>query len=133
MKVLVDTHALVWWVTGDLTRLGAACRKAISAEQADGGIRISSISAWEIAMLVSRGRLGLNADVTTWLSTVGAIGGVGFVPVDNRIAVGAVNLPGEFHRDPADRIIAATARVLDAAVITGDEKLRAYSHIRTIW
>ena len=77
--------------------------------------------------------MGLNADVAVWLATVAAIDGVVFVPVDNAIAIDAVNLPGELHRDPADRIIAATARSLDAAVVTGDAKLRAYPHIRTIW
>ena len=131
--IVLDTHALIWWVSGEVARIGAHGRKSIDRELAGGGIRVSSISAWEIALLVRRGRVGLNADVAVWLATVAAIDGVVFVPVNNAIAIDAVNLPGELHRDPADRIIAATARSLDAAVVTGDAKLRAYPHIRTIW
>lgn len=57
----------------------------------------------------------------------------GFVAVDNEIAVKSTELPGEFHKDPADRIIVATARKLAAPLITVDDKIRAYPHVRTIW
>ncbi len=56
-----------------------------------------------------------------------------FIPVDNEIGIEAANLPGEFHKDPADRIIVATGRKFGAPVVTADEKIRAYPHVRTIW
>ncbi len=91
------------------------------------------MTAWEIAMLVDRGRLTLSMDVTAWLAVVEAIEAVRFVPIDNEIGVKSVELPGEFHRDPADRIIVATARKLGVPIVTADEKIRAYPHVRTIW
>ena len=131
--ILLDTHALLWWVLGENQDLGRNAREAIAAERSGGEIAISSISAWEIALLVARGRLGLASDVDSWLATVARVDGVRFIPVDNAIAVASVNLPGELHRDPADRMIAATARHFDIALVTGDKKLRAYPYIRTIW
>jgi PIN domain nuclease of toxin-antitoxin system len=56
-----------------------------------------------------------------------------FVPVDNEIAVRSVELPGEIHKDPADRMIVATARKLAAPLVTADEKIQNYPHVRTIW
>ncbi len=128
--ILLDTHALVWWVsqTGGLSRPAQA---EITASGED--ILVSSITAWEIAMLAQRGRLGLATDISSWLAEVGKIPGLKFIPVDNTIAVDAVMLPGEFHKDPADRIIVATARKFTAPIITADEKISAYPHVRTIW
>jgi PIN domain nuclease of toxin-antitoxin system len=107
---------------------GADCN-----EQRGGKIIVSSITAWEIAMLVSRGRLSLTMDVAAWLSVVEEIEAVAFAPVDNEIGVKAVDLPGECHKDPADRIIVATARRLGAPVVTADDKIRSYPHVKTIW
>ena len=130
--IVLDTHVLIWWVdgAGKLTRAAAS---AIKRAQSESGIMISSITAWEIAMLVDRGRLTLTMDVSTWLSTVNRVSGVRFVPIDNAIAVGAVNLPGEFHRDPADRLIAATARRFGVPLVTQDRRIRSYPHLKTVW
>lgn len=84
-------------------------------------------------MLVARGRLSLSMDVAAWLAAVERIEEVRFVAVDNEIGVKSVELPGEFHKDPADRMIVATARKLGAVLVTADEKLRAYPHVKTIW
>lgn len=84
-------------------------------------------------MLAARGRINLSMDVTAWLAKVEEIDCLKFFPVNNEIAVMAVQLPGEFHKDPADRLIVATARKLGAPIVTVDEKIRAYPHIRTIW
>jgi PIN domain nuclease of toxin-antitoxin system len=130
--IVLDTHVLFWWVS-DPTELSSDATAAIAAEGPGGGILISSITAWEIAMLVARGRLGLSMDIGAWLALAEEIEEVKFIPVDNAIAVDAVALPGEFHKDPADRIIVATARKLGAAIVTADEKIRNYAHVRTIW
>ncbi len=130
--IVLDTHALVWWVTGD-RQLSKAAKSAIERESGRQQIIVSSISAWEIALLVERQRLVLTMDVDRWLATVAEIEQVRYMPVDVEIAAKSVSLPGEFHKDPADRMIIATARKLAAPLVTKDEKIRAYPHVKTIW
>ncbi len=132
--IVLDTHALLWWVNAD-GRLSAAAQEAIEAERAaeDGRLLVSAITAWEIAMLVQRGRLVLSMDVDDWLATVVSIEGVYFVPVTNAVAVQSVRLPGDFHPDPADRIITALARHHAVPVVTADRKIQDYPHLKTIW
>jgi PIN domain nuclease of toxin-antitoxin system len=130
--IVLDTHALVWWVAGD-TSLSKRAKNAIARELAGGEIVVSAISAWEITMLVAREKLVLTMDVDSWLRTVGEIEAVRFAPVDVEIASKSVALPGEFHGDPADRMIVATARKLAAPLVTKDAKIRSYAHVKTIW
>jgi PIN domain nuclease of toxin-antitoxin system len=130
--IVLDTHALVWWVTGDST-LSKKAKAAIEREIDGGDILVSSISAWEIAMLVDREKLVLSMDVASWLAAVAEIEAVRFIPVDAEIAVKSVELPGDFHKDPADRMIVATARKFAVSLVTKDEKIRDYAHVRTIW
>jgi len=130
--IVLDTHTLVWWVTGD-PALSKKAKAAIQREQAGGTIAVSSISAWEIAMLVERDKLVLTMDVSSWLATVAQIEALRFIPVDVEIASKSVSLPGTFHKDPADRMIVATARKLAAPLVTKDDKIRAYAHVKTIW
>jgi PIN domain nuclease of toxin-antitoxin system len=131
--IVLDTHALLWWVEDDTAKLSARAKREILSERAAGGIIVSSITAWEIALLVSKQRLALTIDIGVWLAKVARVDGLQFVPVDNDIAVAAVNLPGEIHRDPADRIIVATARHYNASLVSGDRQLRAYPHVNTVW
>ena len=131
--IVLDTHALVWWANGDESQLSPAALKAISAHTGDGEIAISSITAWEIAMLVERGRLALTMSVSQWLDTVNQITQIRFIPIDHRIAVDSTQLPGEFHKDPADRMIVATSRGLSAPLITADKKILDYPHVKSIW
>ncbi len=84
-------------------------------------------------MLVAKNRLALTMDINVWLGTVAEIQAVRFVPVDNETAVQSVQLPGEFHPDPADRIITALARHHSIPVVTGDTKIRDYRHVKTVW
>jgi PIN domain nuclease of toxin-antitoxin system len=130
--ILLDTHSLLWWVNRD-RELSAGASAAIEAEMPGGEILVSSMSVWEIALLVTRGRLGLGMELGAWLASVETVPGVKFLPVDNKIAVLAITLPDEFHKDPADRIIVATARKFGAPIVTADEKIRSYRHVRTIW
>jgi PIN domain nuclease of toxin-antitoxin system len=129
---LLDTHAWVWWA-GDPGRLSRKARRAITAAIERGRLYVSSISAWEVALLVATGRLRLTLDVEAWVARAEALPFLEFVPVDNRIAVRATRLPGTLHNDPADRMIIATALTLGAEVVTKDEKLRSYPHVRTVW
>ena len=132
--IVLDTHALVWWVSDD-DQLSSKAVKAIKKELDDevGEIIVSSISTWEIALLVEKKRLKLTMDVDEWIQTVSMIDKVRFIPVDNQIAIQSVRLPGEFHPDPADRLITALARHLSAALITSDRKIRNYQYVKTVW
>jgi PIN domain nuclease of toxin-antitoxin system len=130
--IVLDTHVLIWWVDG-ADKLSRTAASMIRRAQAEDGIMISSITAWEIAMLVDRGRLTLTMDVSAWLSTVSRVRGIKFIPVDNPIAIGAVDLPGEFQKDPADRLIVATARRFGVPLVTQDRRIRSYPHLKTVW
>jgi PIN domain nuclease of toxin-antitoxin system len=130
--ILLDTHTWLWWASGSPEISPAAC-KLIDNAMADAAIAISCISSWEIAMLVSRNRLQLSVDADKWIQTFEGIGGISFIPVTNSIGLRAVSLPGLFHADPADRIIVATAIILDATLVTRDARIRAYAHVRSAW
>ena len=131
--ILLDTHALVWWLA-EPDRIPPKARRAIDAAvKANQSIAVSAISVWEIAMLVARKRLAFTIDIGTWIDTVEALPFLTFIPVDNRIAVRSVQLADFPHRDPADRLIVATALGLGATVVTGDARLRAYKPIATLW
>ncbi len=131
--IVLDTHALVWWVTGD-EHLSQRAAKVIEREtRTDGSVVVSAISVWEIALLVERGRIALAMELDDWLAAVESLEGVKIVPVTARVAVQSIRLPGAFHRDPADRMIVALARELNAPVITADEKIQQYPHVKWIW
>lgn len=130
--IVIDTHTLIWWVSGDKS-LSEAANKIINKTLIDSEIIISTISAWEISMLIEKGRLILGMDIESWLKEVAAIEGVRFMPVDNETGIKSTKLPGEFHKDPADRIIVATARKLAVPLVTADEKIIDYQHVKTIW
>jgi len=84
-------------------------------------------------MLVGKGKLELNLDVLAWTETLVDVEGFHFLPVDNLIAIRSQFLPGEFHPDPADRLIVALARELAVPLVTADRKIRDYPHVETIW
>lgn len=131
--IVLDTHALVWWVS-EPKRVGVKARKLIDAAgAARTTIAVSSISIWEITMLVAAGRLALTVEVNAWIAHVEALPLLSFVPVDNRIAARAVQLVNFAHRDPADRIIVSTALGLGATLLTADKQLRAYAPLSTAW
>jgi PIN domain nuclease of toxin-antitoxin system len=130
--IVLDTHILLWWVN-DPTTLSKPAKKAIDAAVKSKAVHVSCISSWEIALLVERGRLRLALDVRDWLCRCEALPFLTFVTVSNAIAVESVRLPDFPHADPADRIIAATALSLGAALVTRDDKLRNYPHLQTIW
>ena len=130
--IVLDTHALIWWVNGD-AQLSAPARTAIEAAQQGGRVLVSAISIWEIAMLVERGRIALAMDLDQWLSAVQGLDGVDVMPVSAQVAMQSANLPGEFHKDPADRMIVALAREQNALLVTADEKIQRYPHVRWVW
>jgi PIN domain nuclease of toxin-antitoxin system len=132
--VLLDTHAWVWLLCGN-RKLGTKALKAIERSQAEGAVLLSAISPWEVAMLVSKGRLTLDRDVGEWVKAAVSVPGLRVVPILPEIAVASTRLPGTIHADPADRLIAATVRHLGARLVTDDQLLFEYGeagHIKAI-
>ncbi len=131
--IVLDTHVLIWWLGAEKKRLSSIALKTIERELASDQVVVSSISAWEIAMLVQHDKLDLSMDVMAWLEVASGIENLKFLPVDNTVAVKSRSLPGTFHPDPADRIIVALARELACPLMTADDKIRNYPHVVTIW
>ena len=129
--IVLDTHALIWWVDGSAA-LSQRARQHIDSLVAASAIRVSSISVWEIGMLVASGRLELAITTEEWIARCEALPFLGFVAVDNTIALASTRLPGRPPADPADRIIIATAQALRAPLVTKDRRIRTYD-VETIW
>lgn len=128
--IVLDTHVWLWWLTA-AERLSPAATEAI--EHAP-GIGVSTLSAWEIAMLVVRRRISLDRDVRLWVGQALAAERVEPLAPGTEIAVAAALLDARhFPGDPIDRLIYATARSIGATLITRDEAIRAFDPRSTIW
>jgi PIN domain nuclease of toxin-antitoxin system len=125
--LLYDTHAWVWSAAGDAKQLGIGARRAIERAERDGGLRVSAISVWEVAMLQAKGRLQLSLDLAQWVRQALAAPGTRLVGLEPEIAIESTRLPGDLHGDPADRILVATARILGARLLTRDRPILAYA------
>ena len=129
--IILDTHVWVWWTT-DTGRLTEAQRRAI-ADNGTGQIGISSFSCWEIAKLVLGNRFQLPVGISEWFETSFKYPGVVLLDMTPEIAIESNRLPGDFHRDPADQIIVATARIHRCPLVSSDEKIRSYPHVSTVY
>lgn len=124
--LLLDTHVWVWLVTGDVA-LGTQARRRIEDAASGGQLLVSAISVWEVGMLERKGRLRFAVPVEQWVHAALTLPGITSVQIDAQIALEAAQLPGEFHGDPADRLLVATARRGGMVIATRDEKMMAYS------
>jgi PIN domain nuclease of toxin-antitoxin system len=127
--IVLDTHIWIWWVNGD-EQLTQEYYQYIQ-EQESQTLGVSAISCWEVAKLVERSRLKLSISVNEWLDQALAYPNVCLLELTPRICVESTQLPGSFHRDPADQIIVATTRVYDCPLVTMDSKILSYSHVQT--
>lgn len=127
--IVLDTHIWVWWVDGS-AQLPANYRTLIEAEAAN-GLGVCAISCWEVAKLVELGRLQPSLAVEQWLN-LALQPPVLLLPLTPTVAVGSTQLPGSFHKDPADQLIVATARHYDCPLVTLDRLIRAYPHVRLL-
>ena len=130
--IVLDTHVLVWWVSGS-GRLSVRAKRAI-----DQGLRrspaiASTISVLEIVTAVRRGRLELGSPLDQWLADLRALPELQFQPVSGEIAELAGSFDDATPGDPADRIIVATALTLRAKLVTADERLRGSPRVLTVW
>ncbi len=128
--ILLDTHIWLWWVHG-AEYLTDVQEQIILANESD-EIGISAISLWEIAKLVEYGRLELPYSIDEWFEQAMNYPGIRILELTPEIAVESTRLPGEFHRDPADQMIVATARIHDCPLVTSDKKILDYSHVETV-
>lgn len=126
--IVLDTHIWIWWVHDDV-QLPADYKVYIQRHEAT-GLGISIISCWEVAKLVEVGRLTLPVPVRDWLDQAMNYPGVRILELTPAIIVDSTQLPGSFHRDPADQLIVATARIYDCPVVTIDRNIRAYAHVK---
>ena len=122
MTVLLDTHILIWWLQGD-GPVSPEQRRLLNAADGDTPLRISDISLWEIATLHSLGRIRLALPLREWLEKAVAPPLVRRHGISPAIAAEVAALPDSFHRDPADRILVATARILGATLLTHDRHI----------
>lgn len=120
MRLLLDTHILVW-AAADPGRLTPAIAKAIAAPENE--LWFSPISAWELALLAERGRISLAPDAVRWTEAASASLGLREAPLNLSVAFESRRLAVP-TADPADRFIAATARVYDCILVTGDAALQ---------
>lgn len=130
--IVLDTHVLIWWVDNP-NKLSGKAKKAIEEEKSKKGILVSSISVFEIYMLVKKNKLELISNPDVWLGKIESLPFIKFIPVDNKIAAYSVNLPDFYHKDPADRIIIATALNEGVKLITADKKILNYPLVQSIW
>lgn len=128
---LLDTHAWLWWIASP-ELLSAKAAEAISQAMAAASLTASSMSAWEAAMLVKKGRLQLRLPVGDLLAQCESLPFFRFLPLGPRVAAASVELE-PFHADPADRIITATAIHHGATLITKDERIHAFVPTLAVW
>lgn len=129
-NLLLDTHIALWMSRGDM-RLAESTRKAIdTAWKAGDRIFLSAVSVWEIAMLVEKGAIELDLPVEAWVERFLDRPGLDAVPLDHAAAARAYNLFHWEHRDPADRLLVATAIGLGCPLVTQDDQIRRFAKTR---
>ncbi len=125
MRLLLDTHIWVRWLSEDQP-LG--CSVIDKIEQAD-YLAVSAISCWEVAYLVKNGKLALSVELDEWIQMALKDSGVEVIKISSEIAITSAMLP-DIHRDPADRLIIATAVTANCMLATYDETIPKYDVIR---
>lgn len=131
MKYLLDTH--VWiWAMDDPGSLPADVRAEL-LKPANLPFGLSAISVWEACKKESAGKLRLSSPIRQWFASAIREPFLQLQPLSVDVAHESNHLPGEFHRDPADQIIVATARIHRLTLITADRRILSYSHVRSLW
>jgi PIN domain nuclease of toxin-antitoxin system len=128
--ILLDTHIWYRWVDEQAKLTPKQLRHLQDNEPT--GLGVSIISCWEIAKLVSLGRLTPGRALPDWMTMALTFRGCQLLHLTPEIAIEANQLPGTFHRDPADQILVATARILGISMLTADAKILAYPHVNLL-
>ncbi len=128
--IILDTH--IWlWLVNENPRLKGEKLEFIRKKESDGW-GVSAISCWEVAKKVEKGKLDLGFSIEDWIVLATHYPGIRIIDLLPEISVESTKLPGEFHGDPADQIIVATARILNCTLVTCDNKILKYSEVHTV-
>jgi PIN domain nuclease of toxin-antitoxin system len=130
--ILLDTHALDW-LAAEPRRLSKRATQTIRRSASSGGLSIAAITLWELAMLHARGRLRAPGTIESAIERLLDATGVTVLPITPTVAALAAQLSDELLRDPADRLIAATAMANGIPLVTRDENLGSVRACRTVW
>jgi PIN domain nuclease of toxin-antitoxin system len=125
--LLLDTHAWLWTLDGTAGALTKPAIRIIDRAAAEGRLFVSDISFWEVAMLVSKGRLELAADPTIWLRRAAFAPGIQLLPLARDVLIESTRLAGTPYGDPADRMLIAQAQLIGASLLTCDKGIVAYA------
>jgi PIN domain nuclease of toxin-antitoxin system len=128
--ILLDSHVLIWTVA-DSKRLSRAAAAAIRRARRGDGLAVSAITAYEVAWQIASGRIQGYGTVET--SLLRFLEGVTMRPITPEIAALATQFPADYPRDPADRLIGATARAEGMTLVTRDERIRRSPLLKTVW
>ncbi len=129
--ILLDTHTWIW--SHSETKLLSDNVKKLIKKTATHQRAIASISIWEFAMMAVKGRIRVTIDPKLWLQHAIIHSGIKVIELSPEIALESCNLPGNFHKDPVDQIIVATARVHNSTLLTKDRKILGYRHVNAQW
>lgn len=130
--IVLDTHVWLWWLH-DPSQLSPVAEKLIREEQGSGALILSAISVWEVAVKVQSGKLAIPMDLHRWYELAKSYPATVIESLSPLDAIASTQLPGAFHKDPADRIIIALARRLAVPLVTCDSKILDYPHVVTVW
>ena len=132
MKYLLDTHTWIWWHMKP-SNLSKKVNQLISDTESYNELLLSSISPWEFSKLLEKKRIGISCNPEDWLKKALRMPKFRLVDLSPSIAYRSTVLPQPFHNDPGDQIIVATARDENAIILTKDERIQKYSHVKSIW
>ena len=132
MKYLLDTHTWIWWHMSP-GKLSQKVKRLITDSRHYEEMLLSAISPWEFSKLLEKKRLGISCDPEEWLNAALDMPKLRLVPLSPDLAYRSTILPQPFHNDPADQIIVATAREEEAVLLTKDETLLSYNHVKSVW
>jgi PIN domain nuclease of toxin-antitoxin system len=124
-SLVLDTHVWIWTVNGD-DEIQPALREKIAVALRQASVLVPSICVWEVGMLAKRSRIQLSKPLSIWIQEALDLSGFCLAPLCDAVALEAANLPGEFHSDPADCMIIATARINSAVLLTRDRRILEY-------
>lgn len=126
--ILLDTHIWIWWI--DQNQKLKDWQKQLIQNNQENGLGVSIISCWEVSKLVELGRIDFENSIEEWMDTALTYEGIQLIELTPEIAIQSTKLPGNFHKDPADQILVATAILYDIPFLTSDEKILEYPYIK---
>jgi PIN domain nuclease of toxin-antitoxin system len=130
--IVLDTHALLWWLS-DSSKLSLKARRSIQVATRRNAVTASAASVLEIATLVRRKRLILSMPLEEWLASAAELPELSINPITMQIAARAGSFGSEVHGDPVDRLIIATTQITQSQLVTADTVIRSLGIVPTVW